>query len=111
MTTAAVNSRKAIRDESSGADIRQTLASLSAGESCSVLALQSCDNQEGMQRLLSLGIYPGVKLTLLRSAPLGDPLQIKVGQTLVSLRKCDAEIIEIALDTSPNSTSANQVAI
>ena len=41
-------------------------------------------------RYLSLGLLPGTNLELLRAAPLGCPLQIKVGSTLLSIRKAEA---------------------
>ena len=42
-------------------------------------------------RYLSLGLIPGSKVAVLRVAPLGCPLQIKVGSTLLSIRKAEAE--------------------
>jgi ferrous iron transport protein A len=42
-------------------------------------------------RLRELGLLPGVRLTLLRTAPLGDPLEIRVRGSLLSLRKSEAD--------------------
>lgn len=42
------------------------------------------------QRLLSLGITPGVEIAVVRVAPLGCPLQIEVRGTALTLRKDEA---------------------
>jgi len=44
-------------------------------------------------RLLTLGLYTGVKLEVLRQAPLGDPLQVRSGSTLLSIRRSEAKAI------------------
>ncbi len=69
------------------------LTQLKTGRRAAVSAL----NAEGalLLRLLELGLTPKAVLTLERCAPLGDPMQIKVRRSRVSLRRCDAELIEI----------------
>lgn len=95
----------------SGPVKKATLDSLAESQSCSVKGILADANHERMQRLIAIGIYPGVSLTLLRRAPLGDPLQVKVGQSLVSLRKADAGFIEINLESPKASNSPEQVAV
>lgn len=46
-------------------------------------------------RLLEMGIIPGTKLKLIKKAPLGDPMQIQIRNFYLSIRKADAEMIEI----------------
>ena len=46
-------------------------------------------------RLYALGLYPGAMLTLLRFAPAGDPMQVRVGHSLVSIRRSEADLIHI----------------
>jgi ferrous iron transport protein A len=41
-------------------------------------------------RLREMGLLPGTSLTLLRAAPLGDPLEIKVRGYNLTLRKTEA---------------------
>jgi len=53
-------------------------------------------NEESRCRLLTLGIYPGVDIEILRMAPLGDPMQIRCGSTLISIRKQEAKSIEVS---------------
>lgn len=47
------------------------------------------------QRLLDMGLVPGVCLHLLRVAPLGDPIELSVRGFLLSLRKEEAAHIMV----------------
>jgi ferrous iron transport protein A len=42
-------------------------------------------------RLREMGLLPGTTLTLVRTAPLGDPLEIKVRGYNLTLRKSEAD--------------------
>ena len=44
-------------------------------------------------RLREMGVMPGTALTLVRLAPLGDPLEVKVRGYNLTLRKSEAEHI------------------
>lgn len=46
------------------------------------------------RRLMDLGIFPDAEITLLRVAPLNDPIEIRVGNSFVSLRRSEADLIE-----------------
>ncbi|MFM7397574.1 MAG: ferrous iron transport protein A [Verrucomicrobiota bacterium] len=52
------------------------------------------------QRLMALGLLPGMTLKLVRRAPLGDPVAIEFGGQVISLRKAEAEslIVDVAAD-------------
>jgi len=56
-----------------------------------------CHHAKGAirQRLLDLGFVPGTEIDMVRSAPLGDPIQCKVSGYNVTLRKSEAELIEL----------------
>ena len=47
------------------------------------------------RRLMDMGIIKGVEVEMIRTAPLGDPLEIKVHNTLVALRKNEAGFLII----------------
>ncbi len=47
------------------------------------------------QRLLDMGFIPNAEVEVLRVATLGDPMEIKVGDSCVTLRKREADQIEI----------------
>lgn len=50
---------------------------------------------ESLSRLHSMGVVPGAVAQVLRVAPLGDPLQVRVEGTLLSIRKQDAHQIQV----------------
>lgn len=46
-------------------------------------------------RLFSLGLLPGTEFEITRVAPLGDPVEIKVRGSQISVRKQEIEIVEV----------------
>lgn len=70
------------------------LSNAKSGDRCIVLEIAS-DPPELRSRLYSLGVIPGSLLELLRFAPLGDPMQVKVGGSFISIRKSEAAIIKV----------------
>ena len=49
------------------------------------------------RRLIDMGITPGTKVTIVRLAPLGDPIQISIRGYELSIRKSDADQILISV--------------
>lgn len=47
------------------------------------------------RRIMDMGITKGVEIAVRKVAPLGDPVEITVRGYELSLRKADAEMIEI----------------
>jgi len=47
------------------------------------------------KKLLSLGLTPRAELEVVRVAPMGDPVEIRVRGTSVSLRKGEAEALQV----------------
>lgn len=45
-------------------------------------------------RLLEMGLLPGAEVELIRFAPLGDPIDIKVRGFHLSIRKSEAQLVE-----------------
>lgn len=48
------------------------------------------------QRFMDMGITKGIQIKVLKIAPLGDPIEIEIRGYNLSIRKSDAEKIEIA---------------
>lgn len=46
-------------------------------------------------RLLDMGLNPKTKVRVVKTAPLGDPLELRVRGYALSLRKADARNIEV----------------
>lgn len=55
---------------------------------------QICNNAI-RRRLVEMGIVPGAEIIIERFAPLGDPVEVKVGETRISLRKVEADMVEV----------------
>ncbi|WP_404424583.1 ferrous iron transport protein A [Nibricoccus sp. IMCC34717] len=66
-----------------------SLSSVSLGSTVVVRELPKAGS--AFLRLREMGVLPGTKVTLIRTAPLGDPLEIKVRGYHLSLRKSEAE--------------------
>ena len=71
----------------------KTLREIQIGETAKVKKLHG----EGAvkRRIMDMGITKGVEVYLRKVAPLGDPLEITVRGYELSIRKADAEWIEI----------------
>ena len=50
---------------------------------------------EYRRRLLMLGVTPGSTLEVIRVAPLGDPIELRIRGCLITARKDEAEILDI----------------
>jgi ferrous iron transport protein A len=46
-------------------------------------------------KLLEMGFLPGESVTIEKIAPLGDPISVKVGSYLLSLRKEEANVVMV----------------
>ena len=49
------------------------------------------------RRLFDMGVTPGAELTMRKKAPLGDPIEITVRGYELTLRKAEAEFVEVEL--------------
>ncbi len=47
------------------------------------------------RRIMDMGITKGVQLQVRKVAPLGDPMELNLRSYELSLRKADAEMIEV----------------
>ncbi len=47
------------------------------------------------RRIMDMGITKGIEIRVRKAAPLGDPIELTVRGYQLSLRKADAEMIEI----------------
>lgn len=69
----------------------QPLTSLEVGHSATVTEINVAPENRG--RLLEMGLLVGTPVELVRFAPLGDPVEIKVRGYHLTLRKHEAEQI------------------
>ncbi len=47
------------------------------------------------RRLLELGLLPGTQITLVGVAPLGDPLELRVRGSSLSIRRAEAQLVAV----------------
>jgi ferrous iron transport protein A len=69
------------------------LADLAVGQQARVVRVTGAD--EISLRLLEMGLTPGVTVKCLGRAPLGDPLEFDVRGYRLSVRRSEAERVEI----------------
>lgn len=71
----------------------RTLREASIGETVEVIKLHG----EGAvkRRIMDMGITKGVSIYVRKVAPLGDPVEVTVRDYELSIRKADADMIEI----------------
>ncbi|MFK4784841.1 ferrous iron transport protein A [Fusobacterium sp. MFO224] len=69
------------------------LNELGIGNMCKVKKINA--NGEIAQKLLDMGFVPGTRLKIVRSAPLGDPIKIKIREYIICIRLNEAKLIEI----------------
>ncbi|MCR4702087.1 MAG: ferrous iron transport protein A [Saccharofermentans sp.] len=71
----------------------RTLRQVKVGETVKVVKL----NGEGAvkRRIMDMGITKGVEIFVRKVAPLGDPVEVTVRGYELSLRKADAEMVEV----------------
>ena len=71
--------------------IEMPLSKMPPGEFGHVLAL--CPDCDVRAHLLELGFTPGTEVTVLRIAPLGDPLTVRIRGYQLSLRRREADAV------------------
>ena len=71
----------------------KTLKDVKVGETVTVTRLHG----EGpvKRRIMDMGITKGVEVYIRKVAPLGDPVEVNVRGYELSLRKADADMIEV----------------
>ncbi|MFP4044083.1 MAG: ferrous iron transport protein A [Rhodosalinus sp.] len=76
------------RGEDCQSERARTLDDAEPGDRCVILRLRG--RGVTRQRLLDLGFQPGREVTVLRNAPLRDPIETQVGESFVALRRDEA---------------------
>ena len=71
----------------------KTLKTVGIGDTVKVVKLHG----EGAvkRRIMDMGLTKGVEVTVRKVAPLGDPLEVTVRGYELSIRKADAEMVEV----------------
>lgn len=69
------------------------LSQLTPGDVCSVVGVHG--HGRISKRLGEMGVVPGVLITVVKTAPFGDPFEIRLLGYNLAIRKREAELIEV----------------
>jgi ferrous iron transport protein A len=73
---------------------KTTLMDLPVGGSARVIAVNG--GGRVAQRLMEMGVVPGVAVQVVRTAPFGDPIEVKVRGYSLAMRRSEAQTIDIS---------------
>ena len=85
--------RSACRQREEEREQVTTLKDIPVGSSCTVKALTGVGAVK--RRIMDMGITKGAKVKVVKVAPLGDPLELNVRGYELSIRKDEAEKVEV----------------
>jgi len=71
-----------------------TLKELKVGERARVAGFTE-GGRAYRRKLLAMGLTPGIEIRVVRVAPLGDPVEVRVRGSSVSLRKDEAAALQV----------------
>lgn len=71
-----------------------TLANLEIGKDA-IIESVACSSESLRRHILDMGLTPGTEITVIKMAPMGDPIQIRVRGYELTLRKEDATCIAL----------------
>jgi Fe2+ transport system protein FeoA len=69
------------------------LSEVAMGGKCRIVKVSAADKH--LKRFMEMGLRSGAVVDVLRLAPLGDPIEIKIGGTFLSIRKENAENVDV----------------
>lgn len=86
-------------------EIKKTLADISEGEECVIVKV----NGHGgfRHRVMEMGFVKGERVSVLKNAPLQDPIEYKIMQSHVSLRRSEASHIEVISVEESSATESS----
>ncbi len=72
-----------------------TLTELPVGKDARVVAVNGAGSVT--RRLLEMGVIPGVTVQVVKMAPFGDPIEIRVRGYSLAMRRSEADAIEVSV--------------
>lgn len=75
--------------------MRTTLSQLAPGQTGIIAKVRGSGSIQ--RRIIDMGVVTGTKVEMLKFAPLGDPIEVRVKGFNLSLRKAEAEFIELEI--------------
>lgn len=72
----------------------KTLKDIRVGDTTSVVTIHGSGALK--RRIMDMGITRGTELKLVKVAPLGDPMELELRGYHLSIRKADADLVEVS---------------
>jgi ferrous iron transport protein A len=69
-------------------------------EECDATVLSVDGNTVMTKRMMEMGITPGVPIRVIKSAPFGDPIEVRVRGYNLAMRRAEAESVKILTDNA-----------
>lgn len=76
-------------------DKKLTLRDLPIGSNARVSAVNGTGRVT--KRLMEMGVVPGVGVEIVKTAPFGDPIQVRVRGYSLAMRRSEADAIDVAI--------------
>lgn len=70
------------------------LTNLPIGTTAKVVSIKG--NDSVAKRLMEMGVVPGTPVKIIKTAPFGDPIEIRIRGYSLAMRKSEAETIEVS---------------
>jgi Fe2+ transport system protein FeoA len=71
-----------------------TLSQLQIGQDARVVSVNGTNRIS--RRLMEMGIIPGVDVQMIKMAPFGDPIEIRVRGYSLAMRRTEADSVEVS---------------
>ena len=72
-----------------------TLTELPAGIEARVISIDG--EGAAVRRLMEMGVVPGAPIRVIKSAPFGDPIEVKIRRYHLALRRNEASAVKVGL--------------
>ena len=71
------------------------LSNLPVGSEARVVSVNATNGIA--RRIMEMGVVPGVTVSVIKAAPFGDPIEVRVRGYSLAMRKTEADAIEVSL--------------
>jgi len=72
-----------------------TLTNLPVGKDARVTAVRGTGSVT--RRLMEMGVIPGVAVQVIKMAPFGDPIEVRIRGYSLAMRRTEADAIEVSI--------------
>jgi ferrous iron transport protein A len=77
------------------ANANMTLTNLPVGSDARVISVSGTGRVT--RRLMEMGVVPGVEVRVVKTAPFGDPIEVRVRGYSLAMRRTEADSVEVSI--------------